>query len=193
MSEKKRIELNTPKGRAMFVNLRQPRKVNPQDPNETPKYSMALVFDADAQKTKEFKAMEKAVKEVAEAEWGEIPKKMKSPFITTDDLEKVPDGMEEGDVMVRLNSTSRQQVVDRKVQEILDDAEIYSGMYAVSNVQCYAWNHKQGGKGVSFGLGPVQKLNDGEPLGGGAKPAKDAFAAVPDEDDDLDDDDDSPF
>lgn len=191
MAEKnERIEMNTPVGRLMFLSVRQPRRINPNNDQETAKYQATLVFDPEAQKTAEFKKMKKAVKEVAEAKWGEVPKKLRSPFKTADDLENVPDGITEDDVFVRLNSTGRPQVVDGKLEEILDDEQIYSGMYGRVNVQCYAWEHKQGGKGVSFGLGPIQKTADGEPLGGGQKPAKSAFDAIEDEEDDLDDDDD---
>lgn len=185
MTEMKRIEMNTPEGRTLFVNLREARKINPENPDEKAKYSVSLVFGPEAQQTAEFKRMKDAVKKVAEAKWGELPKKLKSPFITDEDLENVPDGMDADSIMVRLNSTTKPQVVDRNVDEIFDDSQLYSGMYAMGNVQCYAWEHKQGGKGVSFGLGPIQKTRDGEPLGGAAKPAKDAFAALPEEDDDL--------
>lgn len=185
MTDNKRIEMNTPEGRAMFVHLREARKIDPSNENEKAKYSMSLVFDKAAQQTTEFQRMKAAVEKVADTKWGEMPKKLKSPFITVEDLEKVPDGMGDDDIMVRLNSTTKPQVVDRNVDEIIDDSQLYSGMYALSNVQCYAWEHKQGGKGVSFGLGPVQKTRDGEPLGAAPKPAKDAFAALPEEDDDL--------
>jgi len=189
MSEQKRIELNTPIGKLMFLNLRQPRKIDPSNEQEQPKYQTTIVFDEEAQQTAEFKKMRQAVKKAAEARWGEIPKKMRSPFKTPDDLENVPEGMQDGDVFVRLNSTSKPGVVDRNLEDILDDEQIYSGMYGRVNVQCYAWEHKQGGKGVSFGLGPVQKTGDGPRLGGGQKPAKNAFEALPTEDDDMGDDD----
>lgn len=188
--QNERVEMNTPVGRLMFLSVRTPRRINPENEKEAAKYQATLVFDPKAQNSAEFKKMRKAVKQVAEAKWGEIPKKMKSPFKTTDNLENVPDGIDDDDIFVRLNSTGRPQVVDGQLEEILDDEQIYSGMYGRVNVQCYAWEHKQGGKGVSFGLGPIQKTADGEPLGGGQKPAKSAFDALEGEDDDLGNDDD---
>lgn len=187
----KRIELNSPVARFMFAHLDTARKVDPNNPNEEAKYQLTLCIDPEGQKTKQFKAMKQAVKKMIAAKWGDNPpKKLKNPFLTIEDLEKVPNGMEEGDVIVRLASTAKPEVVDQNVEEILDRSKIYSGCYGIVNMQCYAWSHPQGGKGVSFGLGPVQKVKDGEPLGGRAKPARDAFDALDEEDDDLDDDDD---
>ena len=187
----KRIEMNSAEARLMFVNLDKPRKIDANNPNEEAKYQLTLCFDSKAQKTKQFKAMEKAVQKMIQAKWGDNPpKKIRRPFLTADDLDKVPNGMGEDDVIVRLSSTSKPEVVDHNVEEILDRSQVYSGCYGIVNMQCYAWKHPTGGAGVSFGLGPVQKTRDGEPLGGRAKPAKDAFEALEEEDDDLDDDDD---
>ena len=65
-------------------------------------------------------------------------------------------------------ASSKQQpaVVDATVQPILSQSEIYSGMYARVNVNFYPY-FNSGKKGIGCGLGPVQKLMDGEPLGGG--------------------------
>ena len=191
MSEEvKRIELNSPVSRLMFVNLEKPRKINPNNPDEQAKYQLSLCIDPKAQKTKQFKNMEKAVEKMIAAKWGDNPpKKLKSPFLTTADLEKVPDGMNEDDVLIRLSSTAKPEVVDKNVEEILDLSKVYSGCFGIVNMQCYPWQHPQGGKGVSFGLGPVQKVAEGEPLGGRAKPAADAFEALEDEDDDLEEED----
>jgi len=74
-------------------------------------------------------------------------------------------------------------VVDNKVQPILDQSEVYSGCYGRVSVTFYAYN-SNGNKGIAAGLGNVQKLRDGEPLGSRAN-AKDEFEAVEAEDDFL--------
>ena len=185
-----RIELNTPEGRLMFVNLKQARRIDPKNADETAKFSVTVNFDPAAQKTKAFKKLKAAVEKTTENKWGDNrPRKLRTPFLTTDDVDPVPDGIEDGDVFIRLNSTSRPEVVDRNVEPVLDLDKVYSGCYGIVNVQCYPWEHPTGGKGVSFGLGPVQKTRDGDPLGGVAKPAAKAFEALPEEDDEDEDED----
>ena len=51
---------------------------------------------------------------------------------------------------------------------------MYSGCYGRVSLNFYAFN-SNGNKGIACGLGNVQKLRDGEPLGGRSS-AKDDFA-----------------
>lgn len=57
-------------------------------------------------------------------------------------------------------------VVDLNLNPIINQSEVYSGIYARVNVTFFPYN-SNGKKGIGIGLGPVQKLEDGEPLGGG--------------------------
>ncbi len=66
------------------------------------------------------------------------------------------------------------RVVDTAVNDILDPREVYSGMYGRVSVDFFAYS-AQGRKGIGAGLNNVQKLADGEPLGGGTT-AEDDFA-----------------
>lgn len=185
MSEAPQKDINL-YGLFTFVHLDRPRKIDPKSETEKAKYQLTLVFKPEQQKSDAFKAAKALANATAKEKWGDnIPKKLKSPFLTSDDLEDLPAGIEEGDVFIRLNSEMKPEVVDRRVRQ-LEAGAVYSGCWGNVNVDCYAWSHQTGGKGVSFGLGPVQKLEDGEPLGGSAKPAKSAFAALPDEDEDDD-------
>ncbi|MDP4089250.1 MAG: DUF2815 family protein, partial [Bacillota bacterium] len=63
------------------------------------------------------------------------------------------------------SSKQAPEIVDLNLQRILSQTEIYSGIYARVSVRffAYASNEK---KGIGCGLGPVQKIQDGEPLGG---------------------------
>jgi hypothetical protein len=56
------------------------------------------------------------------------------------------------------------EIVDLAMQRILNQTEIYSGVYARVSVRFFPYT-SNGRKGVGCGLGPVQKLGDGEPLG----------------------------
>ena len=68
------------------------------------------------------------------------------------------------------------EVVDRNGNPIINQSEVYSGMYGRVNVTFFPYVF--GGKtGIGCGLGPVQKLEDGEPLGGSAPTAAQAFGA----------------
>jgi hypothetical protein len=63
------------------------------------------------------------------------------------------------------NSKAAPQIVDRDLNRILDRVEVYSGCYARVSLNFYAFN-TNGNKGVACGLGNIQKVADGEPLGG---------------------------
>ena len=69
------------------------------------------------------------------------------------------------------------QVVDQYVQPILNQTEVYSGMYANVCVNFYPYAFG-GKKGIGVGLGPVQKVADGEPLGGTSASASSVFSAI---------------
>lgn len=68
------------------------------------------------------------------------------------------------------------EVVDKAGNPVINQSDVYSGMYGRVNVSFYpyAFGAK---KGIGCGLGPVQKLRDGEPLGGSAPTAAQAFGA----------------
>ena len=66
--------------------------------------------------------------------------------------------------------------VDRMGNPIINQSEVYSGMYGRVNVTFYPYMFG-GKKGIGCGLGPVQKLRDGEALGGSSMTAAQAFGA----------------
>lgn len=66
------------------------------------------------------------------------------------------------------------EVVDKMGNPIINQSEVYSGMYGRVNVTFYPYAFG-GKKGIGCGLGPVQKLRDGEALGGGRVSASQAF------------------
>lgn len=66
------------------------------------------------------------------------------------------------------------EIVDKMGNPIINQSEIYSGMYGRVNVTFFPYAFG-GKKGIGCGLGPVQKLRDGEALGGSAPTAAQAF------------------
>ncbi|MCI6276156.1 MAG: DUF2815 family protein, partial [Clostridium sp.] len=81
------------------------------------------------------------------------------------------------------NSKNKPGIVDKDVQPILDQSEVYSGCYARLTLNFYAYA-ASGNKGIAAGLGNVQKLEDGEPLGGFTR-AEDDFEAIESAEDDF--------
>lgn len=73
------------------------------------------------------------------------------------------------------------------IMELLEDAnpiltrsEVYSGIYGRASISFYAFN-SSGNKGIACGLNNLQKIHDGEPLGGKASAESD-FATDNDDD-----------
>lgn len=78
------------------------------------------------------------------------------------------------------SSKQRPEVVDENLQPIISPTAVYSGCYGRVSIRFFAYN-QAGKKGIGCGLGNVQKLRDGEPLGGGSTALQDfgAPAAAP--------------
>ena len=148
----------------------------------TPKYSVSLIIPKSDTKTIEAinAAVDAAIQEGAAKFGGKIPNKaaLKLP-LRDGDVERDDDAYK-GAYFVNANSTSAPQIVDRAVQPILDRGEVYSGCYARVSINFYAFN-SNGNRGIACGLGNIQKVRDGAPLGGKSSAASD-FAT------DLDDD-----
>ena len=71
-------------------------------------------------------------------------------------------------------------MVDKHLNDIIDPNEVYSGCYGRASINFYAFN-SNGNKGIACGLNNIQKLLDGEPLGGRSSASSD-FATFDDED-----------
>lgn len=69
------------------------------------------------------------------------------------------------------SSKNAPQVVDLSLNPIINQSEVYSGCYARVNVNFFPYN-SNGKRGIGCGLNAVQKLEDGEPLGGGISAAE---------------------
>ena len=78
------------------------------------------------------------------------------------------------------NSNTAPGIVDADRQVILDHSEVYSGVYGRASVNFYAFN-SNGNKGIACSLNNLQKIRDGEHLGGKSS-AEEDFAIEDDED-----------
>ena len=96
------------------------------------------------------------------------------------DLERPDDPAYANAYFVNANSASAPGVVDANRNEILDKSQVYSGCYGRASISFYAFN-ANGNRGIACGLNNLQKIRDGEPLGGKASAESD-FATEPDED-----------
>ena len=96
------------------------------------------------------------------------------------DLERPDDPAYANAYFVNANSTTAPGVVDANRNEILNKSEVYSGCYGRASISFYAFN-ANGNKGIACGLNNLQKIKDGEPLGGRASAESD-FATEEDED-----------
>ena len=147
-----------------------------------PKYSVSLIIPKSDKKTIDAinVAVENAIKDGTAKFGGKIPPRASLKLPLRDgDLER-EDEAYAGSYFVNANSTTAPQIVDRAVQAILDRAEVYSGCYARVSVNFYAFN-TNGNKGIACGLGNIQKIRDGEPLGGRSTAAEDFTTELDDD------------
>ena len=96
------------------------------------------------------------------------------------DLERPDDDAYADSYFINANSATAPGIVDKACEPILDRSEIYSGVYARASINFYAFN-SNGNRGIACGLNNLQKVRDGEPLGGKTS-AEDDFATDNDDD-----------
>ena len=96
------------------------------------------------------------------------------------DAERPDDEAYANAYFVNANSATAPGIVDADRQPILDTSEVYSGVYGRASINFYAFN-SNGNKGIACGLNNLQKIRDGEPLGGKSR-AEDDFAEADEED-----------
>lgn len=115
----------------------------------------------------------------AEAKWGsKFLAAMRTPLRDGDterDTEKAPEF--KGHYFINANSYNKPGVVDAQMQEIINPSDLYSGCYGRISVVPAAYN-TDGNRGIKLYLNNVQKLADGERLGGGGSNVNDDFTAV---------------
>lgn len=114
---------------------------------------------------------------------GIIPNNIHLPLRDADE-EGRTDEAYEGMMFLNATSKRRPQIVDRRVEKIVDEDEVYSGCYCNVTVNFYAYANN-GNKGIAAGLNNIQKVKDGERLSGGSNASEDFDALEDEEDEEL--------
>ncbi|MDT8900047.1 DUF2815 family protein [Anaeroselena agilis] len=178
-------KLVTGKVRLSYAFLTAPKK---NDAGEDVWSCQVLIPKSDTATIEKYKACIAAVKAspAAVGKWGgKVPGELKLPLRDGDaSADEFPE--RKGCWFFNANAYEAPKLVDANLQPIMDASEIYSGIYGRVSVNFFAFNNS-GNKGIGVGLNSVQKLKDGEPLGGvRSKPEEDFGDGFEDDDDFLD-------
>jgi hypothetical protein len=173
-----------PRTRWSYANVWDPKSINGGDP----KYSVSLIIPkSDTRTIAKIEAAIQAAYEEGESKLRGNSKTvpalsvLKTP-LRDGDRERPDDEAYRNSYFINANSATKPGIVDADRNPILDRSEVYSGVYGRASVNFYAFN-SNGNKGIACGLNNLQKISDGEPLGGKSR-AEDDFA-TDDEDDFL--------
>ena len=158
----------TGKVRFSYAHVFQPAET----PNGTLKYSVSILIPkTDKETVARFQKAFDDTKSANAAFWGgNVPKMLKGGLRDGD--EEKSDPVYAGHYFFNANSNEKPGVVDAELNPIVDASELYSGCYGRASVTFYAYN-AQGSKGIACGLNNLQKLEDGERLGGATSAAAD--------------------
>ena len=170
------------KTRWSYANVWQAKSIN----GSTPKFSVSLIIPKSDTKTVT------AVKNAIQAAYEEGQSKLKGNSKSVPALTAIKTPLRDGDAerpddeaykdcyFINANSATAPGIVDAARNPIIEHSEVYSGVYGRASINFYAFN-SNGNKGIACGLNNLQKISDGEPLGGKTR-AEDDFA---DEDEDF--------
>jgi len=173
-------KITTPIGILSFPQVFQPKA--PVEGAE-PRYSLNIVFDAEAQKTKEFKALVAAVEEEAKTFFGgKVPSNWRNPI--RDAGEKEYAGYNAGDKYISAWSKSKPGIIGPRLEEIDMPDEVFAGQRVRATIRPFGYN-QAGNKGVGLGLLNVQIAKKDMPRLDGRMAARDEFSALEDETEDA--------
>ena len=173
------MAITTGKVRASYVHLFQPRA---SDNGDDPKYSVTLLIPKSDTATINsiYAEIERAKQEgVQKAFNGSIPPQCRTPLYDGDGYRQSGEAFGEecrGCMVITASAKLPPVIVGLDMQDVLNPAELYSGCYIRANINFYAYN-KNGNRGIGCGLNAVQKIEDGEPLGGRVS-AEEAFGGA---------------
>lgn len=171
-----------PQTRWSFCNVWEAKSIN----GGTPKYSVSLIIPKSDTVT-----VDKINAAIQEA-YTEGESKLKGNGRSVPPLSAIKTPLRDGDIerpddeayknsyFINANSAAAPGIVDADRNVILERSEVYSGVYGRASINLYAFN-SNGNKGIACGLNNLQKIKDGEPLGGKSR-AEDDFATGDDDD-----------
>ena len=170
------------KTRWSYVNAWEPKSIN----GGAPKYSVSLIIPKSDTKT--IGKIQAAIQAAYDEGQGKLKGNgrsvpalsvLKTP-LRDGDAERPDDEAYADSYFINANSGTAPGIVDADRQPILDRSEVYSGVYGRASINFYAFN-SNGNKGIACGLGNIQKIRDGESLGGRSSAADD-FSTEEDDD-----------
>ena len=166
----------TGEAKLCYTHLLVPKSIN----GGPEKYSVAVLIPKDD--VEQLKLVKQAIDNAlsaGKAKFGEkwAQGKLKKPLRDGDDPEEGKGEEFHGHFFFNTNSGTKPTLVDQKMNPVTDDGVIYSGCFARVSVNFYPFD-QAGSKGVAAGLNNVQKIRDGERLGGGKTDAFEEFEAL---------------
>jgi hypothetical protein len=181
MANSSKTKVVTGTVRLSYANVWEPKSIN----GGAEKYSVSLIIPKSDKKTIAAinAAVDAAIEEGLAKFGGKKPNKAAIKLPLRDGDTERDDEAYADSYFINANSQTPPQIVDQNVNPIMNRSEVYSGVYARVSINFYAFN-SNGNKGVACGLGNIQKMRDGQPLGNRST-AGDDFAAIEDEDDFL--------
>ncbi len=156
----------TPEARLSYPNLLKARGFQGQEE----KFSAVFLFN----KKTDIKKMRKLARQKLDEAFGPFrgeeatkwPKGFINPFKNGDGPKHAGKPGYENTYVVSSNSKYAPTIVDTDATtRITKESDLYPGCYVRAELYCKAFDYL-GKKGVTFGLNHVQKLRNGEPLGG---------------------------
>lgn len=160
--------VTTDRARLSYTHLFEPHANNP---GQEAKYSVTVLVPKTDYSTKQrIDAAETAAKRqgVSKCWNGAMPPMVATAVHDGDGIRPngEPFGEEcKGHWVFTASSKQPPQVVDINCNPILNQSDVYSGCYARVCVNFFPYN-SNGKRGIGIGLQAVQKIEDGEPLGG---------------------------
>ena len=163
MNENQATKVVTGKVRFSYLHVWEPAAV---EEGSQKKYSVSLIIPkSDTDTVARIKNAIQSALEAGKAKFGgKIPASLKLP-LRDGDIERADDDAYLNSWFLNANSSKQPGIVDQNVQPILRQDELYSGCYGRASINFFAFN-TNGNKGIACGLNNIQKLSDGELLGG---------------------------
>ena len=168
MAKTETTALMSPEFRVSFPHVFKPQEA--MEAGKEPRYGITMLFAANT----DLAALKAEAAKAAQDFFGDklkdpnFAKRLRTPF--RDQGEK-PDleGYVSGSVFMNATSKMKPGLVDENVQPIIDESQFYAGCYARATLRFFGYDQK-GNVGVGCGVNNIQKLRDGESLGGRARP-----------------------
>lgn len=171
--------------RFSYCNLIEPKSIN----GGKPRYGLSLLVSKDDRQTV------KALKDGQRAAYEKHKDKLKNKNGSIPPMEMIKLAIRDGDMdrpddpayanclFVNANTETLPRLFDEYGNEVMDRTEIYSGCYGKAAVEFFVFN-TNGNRGIACHLLALQKMRDGEPLGGTRISIED-FLAADDDDEEL--------